>query len=56
LSGEQILAKEFDPAQYSSQATNTLKDAFDESNVIQQQQSAKEKAIAEASQALQPAF
>jgi len=46
LSGEQILAKEFDPTQYSSQATNTLNSAFSESETIQKQQSAKEKAIA----------
>jgi hypothetical protein len=46
LSGEQILAKEFDPSTYSRQATDTLNSAFGESEEIQKQQSAKEKAIA----------
>jgi len=46
ISGESALAKTYDPTAYSSQATNTLNTAFDESKVIQQQQSAKEKAIA----------
>jgi len=46
LSGESVLAKEFNPAEFSSQATNTLNSAFNESETIQKQQSAKEKAIA----------
>jgi hypothetical protein len=46
LSGESVLAKEFDPAQYSSQTTSTLDSAFSESETIQKQQAAKEKAIA----------